>query len=502
MIKPLPRVSPIYKGTVANLHDWLDAALPKFRESYLGQAWPNFLAGHHDVSGRAYETMCPFDRDLLVARLVSADKKAVKAAIFAAREAFPAWSAMAWKKRVQVIRRWAKVIDRRKYDLAMAALYEVGKPRLEAIGEAEEAVDLVNRYCDEMERNDGFVHKMKRSHPKEETLVAMRPVGVFAVITPFNYPVALPCNMLAACLVAGNTAVFTPAPETGLTGALLTETAEAAGLPDGVLNMLNGEDAGALLADTPGVDGIAFTGSHAVGMRIIRKIASEPFVRPVIAEMGGKNTAYVTAKADLNVAAHGLINAAFGLQGQTCSAGTAAFAERPIVPALLTKLAERAKALHIGSPEVLGTDLGPVIDQAAMDRYDRTVKAARAKGTIIYGGEKLRTGAWAKGYFIQPLIIADLPADHWINREELLLPVLSIVTVDSLDEAIAHGNRSPYGQSAIFYSRDQKEIGVFLGRAEAGALSVNRVSGGTIRGPGRSALARYMREQSQTIVHS
>ena len=185
-----------------------------------------------------------------------------------------------------------------------------------------------------MERNKGFVRPMDRALPREESRTLLRPVGVFAVISPFNFPVALPCNMLGACLVAGNTAVFKPAPQSGLTAALLMETAEAAGLPPGVLNLINGEEAGPLLVDADGVDGVAFTGSHQVGMRIFRKLASSPFARPVICEMGGKNPAYVTAKADLDRAAEGLVRSAFGLSGEKCSACSVAYVEEAVVGAL------------------------------------------------------------------------------------------------------------------------------------------------------------------------
>src|SRR5262245_13598120 len=330
MSRVLPRVTYSNIADFAPLHDWLDAALPRFRKAMLGQAWPNVVEGRQDVSGRAYEVYCPFDRDLLVSRLVSGDRKAVKSAIAAARTAFGPWSQMNWKTRVKILRAWAKEIHRRKYDLGMAALYEVGKPRLEALGEAEEAVDLVRWYCDEMERNKGFVRVMKRALPREETSTLLKPVGVFAVIAPFNFPVALPCNMLGACLVAGNTAVFKPSPQSGLTAALIMETAEAAGLPPGVLNLVNGEEAGPLLVDADGIDGIAFTGSHQTGMRIFRKLASSPFARPVICEMGGKNPAYVTAKADLDCAAEGLIRSAFGMSGEKCSACSIAYVEEAV----------------------------------------------------------------------------------------------------------------------------------------------------------------------------
>jgi 1-pyrroline-5-carboxylate dehydrogenase len=523
MSKALPRVTySNIAGDFAPLHDWLDAALPRFRKSMLGQAWPNVVEGRQDVSGRAYEVYCPFDRDLLVSRLVCGDRKAVKSAVSAARAAFASWSEIGWKARVKILRNWAKELDRRKYDLGMAALYEVGKSRLEAIGEAEEAVDLIIWYCDEMERNQGFVRPMNRAIAKEETTCLLKPVGVFAVIAPFNFPVALPCNMLGACLIAGNTAVFKPSPQSGLTAALLLETVEAAGLPPGVLNLINGEEAGPLLVDAEGIDGIAFTGSHQTGMRIFRKMASGNHARPVICEMGGKNPAYVTAKANLDHAAEGLIRSAFGLSGEKCSACSVAYVEEPVVGELLRRLKARAEAIAIGNPEERQTFLGPLINAAAVERFHKAVKAARSKGRIVHGGEALSGGIFGKGHFVAPTLVAELPREHWINKEELFLPFLSVQACASLDEGIAWGNRNVYGLCAGLYSENPQEIDRFLARVEAGVLYVNRRTGATTGawpgvqsfcgwkgsgidgkgGLGPFTIPRYMREQSLTIMRA
>jgi 1-pyrroline-5-carboxylate dehydrogenase len=348
----------------------------------------------------------------------------------------------------------------------------------------------------------------------------LRPFGVFAVIAPFNFPVALPCNMLGACLLAGNTAVFKPSPGGGLTGALLMETVQEAGLPEGVLNMLNGEDAGPLLVDADGVDGVAFTGSHKTGMSIFRKFASAPYARPVICEMGGKNPAYVTTKADLDVAAEGLIRSAFGLQGEKCSACSVAYVEKPVHDALLARLEVRAQAVRVGNPEERSVFVGPLINQEAVERYEKVIKAARAKGRIAYGGGRLTRGDLAKGSFVEPALLSELPRDHWINREELFLPVLSVQVCASLEDGISAGNRNVYGLCAGLYSQNAKEIDQFLSMAEAGVLYVNRQTGATTGawpgvqtfcgwkgsgvdgkgGLGPFTIPRYMREQSITIM--
>ncbi|HKQ94436.1 MAG TPA: aldehyde dehydrogenase family protein [Aestuariivirgaceae bacterium] len=523
MTKTLPRVT--YSNVNADfepLHAFIDRALPEFRRAMLGRAWPNVVAGRQDVSGRAYEVHAPFDRELLVARLVAADKKAVEGAVSSAKAAFPAWAALDWQERVRIVRRWAAEVDKRKYDLAFAALYEVGKSRLEAVGEAEEAVDLLAWYCDEMERNKGFVQQMKRAVPNEETICALRPVGVFAVIAPFNFPIALPCNMLGACLIAGNAAVFKPSPGAGLTAALLVEAADAAGMPDGVLNMLCGEEAGRLLVENDEVGGIAFTGSHEVGMKIFRRLAAGSFAKPLICEMGGKNPAYVTAKADLDVAAEGIARSAFGLQGEKCSACSVAYVDRGIMSPFLERLTEKTLGLKVGNPEDRAVFVGPVIDEAALERFEKAVKAAKAGGRIVAGGERIRTGPCAKGLFVQPTVVTELPPEHWINGEELFLPFLSVQGMASLAEGIARGNAVIYGLTAGIYTQDERELDQFRGSAQAGVLYANRRSGATTGawpgfqtfcgwkgsgvdgkgGLGPHTIPRYMREQSLTLMRS
>jgi 1-pyrroline-5-carboxylate dehydrogenase len=523
MTPALPRVT--YSNIAADftpLHDWLDQAMRAFRLDVLGRAWPNIVGGRQDVTGRAYEVYCPFDREILVSRLVEADKKTVKAAIEAARAAFPGWSELAYPERIKAMRQFARELERRKYQLGMAAMFEVGKSRLEAVGEAEEAVDLINWYCDEMERGRGFERPMNRAVPQEETVCRLRPVGTFAVIAPFNFPVALACNMLGACLMAGNTAVFKPSPGAGLTGSLIVEAAKAAGLPDGVINLVCGETTGEMLVDSAGLDGVAFTGSHEVGMKIFRKFASASHMRPVIAEMGGKNPAYVTALADLDQAAEGVARSAFGLSGEKCSACSVVHVDRRIETEFLDLLRNKTQAMKIGTPEDRAAFIGPVIDEAAVERFEAIVRSARQVGRIVHGGNRVRTGPLARGLFVEPTIVADLPCEHWLNREEVFLPFLSVQVFERLEYALAIGNSVNYGLTAGLYSADPDDIELFKTKAQAGVLYVNRRSGATTGawpgyqsfcgwkgsgvdgkgGLGPWTIPRYMREQSLTVMHA
>lgn len=517
----LPRVT--YSNVAADfnpLHDWLDKALPKFRAT-LGGFHPNVIAGDVDRDGNPFTVHSPIDRNLVIGQFIDAGEGAVKHAVAAAQQAFPAWSARPWTERVALLRRFADAVDACKYDLAMAALFEVGKSRLESVGEAEEAVDLINYYCDEMERNQGFARPMQRAVTNEETLCVLRAVGVFAVIAPFNFPVALPCNLIGACLVSGNTAVFKPSPGSSLTGKMLMDCAARAGLPAGVLNLVCGEQAGPRLAQAPGVDGYAFTGSHEVGMQLAHLALAGPYSRPVIAEMGGKNPAYVTASADLEVAAEGVMRSAFGLQGEKCSACSVAYVEDGVYDAFLGLLVSKSRALVVGSPEDRAVFVGPLIDDTALARFEEACAAARQDGRIVLGGERLHGGGYDAGRFVAPTIVADLPEDHRLNFEELFLPFLSVQRCDSLAEGIARGNRVQYGLTAGVYAQEQSDIELFFSRAEAGALYANRRSGATTGawpgyqtfcgwkgsgvdgkgGLGPYHLPRFMREQSHTIMH-
>ncbi len=515
----LPRVTYTNIGAdFAPLHDMLDSAIPAF-EQELGRDWPNRIGGAADTSGTPFDLMSPLDRTLRLGRFVAADRRAVDRAVAAARKAAPGWAALSWRERVAALRQLAETLERRKYDLGIAALYEVGKSRLEAIGEAEEAIDLVRYYCAEMERNEGFDRPLAQAQAAEATRSVLKPYGVFAVIAPFNFPVALSVGMTTGALLGGNTVVYKPAPETPLTGAMLTEVYAEAGLPEGVVNMLAGEPAGPMLVEHPGVDGVVFTGSHAAGMDILRKAAAGPFPRPVIAEMGGKNPAYVSRSADLDLAAEGVMRSAFGLQGQKCSACAVAYVHEAVHDAFLERLFARSRGLAVGDTRRREVTIGPVIDEAAGQRFDAAAREAVAAGRLVLGGQRLTGGVYDGGVFVQPTVAADLPDDHPLVHEELFLPFLAVQRFSDLGEAIARGNAVRYGLTAGFYGADEAELQQFLSRCQAGVLYANRRSGATTgawpgiqsfggwKGSGSSGkgglgpyyVPQFMREQSQTL---
>jgi 1-pyrroline-5-carboxylate dehydrogenase len=480
------------------------------------------IGGEADRSGTPYEAVSPIDGALSLGRFFAPSTDGVDRAVAAAARAYPDWSRRPWQDRVALLRRAADILDARKYELGLACLLEVGKSRLEAIGEAEEAVDLIRYYCDEMERNDGFRRPLRRAFEREETVDLLRPLGVFAVVAPFNFPLALSTSMVSGALIAGNTVVYKPSEAAGLTGALLWEVLTEAGLPSGAVNLLSGGgEIGRILVEHPGVAGVAFTGSYRVGMAIHRTLANGRHAKPVIAEMGGKNPAYVMPSADLDDAAAGVMRSAFGLQGQKCSACSKAYVHEAVLDAFLARLEAMTARLRVGNPEERDVYMGPVIDRAARDRFVAASDEARRDGRLLFGGEVLSGGLFDRGHYVAPTAVLGLPPDHRLNREEIFLPFLSIQSFRDLDAAIADGNRIDYGLTAGIYTREKSELDLFLEAAEAGVLYANRASGATTgawpgiqtfcgwKGSGVSNkgglgpyyLPQFMREQSRTIMH-
>ena len=521
-MKNLPRVT--YSNTgedFSGVHAYLDEIIPEASSRLLGKARPALIGGRDRNEGPGVAATSPIDRDIVLGEFPQADASLVDEAVEAARKAYPHWRDLGWPKRVAILRAGADVLEERKWDISVACLVEVGKSRLEAVGEVEEAIDLIRHYCDEMERSDGFRDDRPGASAVEKCSVVLRPYGVFGVIAPFNFPVALALGMMSAALVAGNTVVFKPSDAAGLTGRLVVEALIAGGLPDGALNLVQGADeAGRALATHPRVDGIAFTGSNAVGMTILRHAASSTAMRPVLAEMGGKNPAFVTASADLAVAVSGIMRSAFGLSGQKCSAASKAYVARDILGPFLEELAAATDKLVVGDPRARDTFMGPVIDAAAVERFKAAAKDAGQAGSIVRGGEQLGGELFDRGTYVAPTIVSGLAADHRLNREEIFLPFVSVQPFDDLDDAIADANCSPFGLTAGIFTQDSEELDRFLNTIEAGVLYANRAAGATTgawpgfqsfcgwKGSGTTGkgglgswyVPQFMREQSRTLI--
>jgi 1-pyrroline-5-carboxylate dehydrogenase len=464
-----------------DVHRELDQAIERVKATF-GKSYPLIVGGREVLAASEFDDRSPIDTRVLLGRFQSASRDQARQAIAAARAAFPAWSALPWQDRVARMKKVADAIRDHRWDIAALMGYEAGKNRLECVGDVEESADLIDYYCDQVERHQGFETTLGVLGPGEENSSVLRPYGVWAVISPFNFPLALAAGPAGAALVAGNTVVFKPASTTPLVGYKLYEMIKAAGLPDGVFNFITGSGgtAGQELVDNAAVDGIVFTGSKDVGMHLIRDNATRPFPRPLVIEMGGKNPALIMPSADLDKASDGVMRSAFGAQGQKCSACSRVYVAGPVRDEFVHLLVEKTKKLKIGNPLNRDIYLGPVISEDAVRTYERAIAQAKADGgKILTGGRRLTDGEFAHGYFVEPTIIDGLPASHPLFADELFVPITLIADVMTLDEAIDLANSLEYGLTAGIFSEDEGDIARFFDRIQAGVTYANRRAGAT-----------------------
>jgi 1-pyrroline-5-carboxylate dehydrogenase len=318
--------------------------------------------------------------------------------------------------------------------------------------------------------------------PAERNSSILRPYGVWAVISPFNFPLALAAGPAGAALAAGNTVVIKPATTTPWIALRFGELARSAGLPDGVLNVVTGggSTVGQALIDHPDVSGVVFTGSKDVGLGLLRGNAARTTPRPVITEMGGKNPAIVMPSADLDKASDGVMRSAFGAQGQKCSACSRVLVHRDVRDRFVDALVAKTRRIRIGNPLDRDVYLGPVINDAAVKTFENAITRATADGArLLAGGGRITDEPWGHGYFVEPTIVDGLTSRHPIFKEELFVPVTAITTVASLDEAITIANATEYGLTAGIFSEDAAELDEFFERIEAGVTYANRRAGAT-----------------------
>ena len=515
-----PRMKITYATLSADneeLQSAFDAALERARAA-LGETYPMIIGDDERTSNDTFEDRSPIDRELVIARFPTGTRTDVQDAIAAARAAYPAWRATPWRERLAILRRAADLISERQFDYAALMTLEVGKNRLEALGDVEETADLLRYYGDEFEKADGFVKPMGSLSPTEKTRSVLRPYGVFGVISPFNFPMALAGGPSGGAMIAGNTVVLKPSSDAPLSGWKFGEALRDAGLPDGVFNLVTGpgETVGAELQENPGIDGMVFTGSYEVGMDLYRSFTKD-YPRPIITEMGGKNPAIVMKSADLDEAAEGVMRSAFGFDGQKCSANSRVYVEAPVAREFVAKLVEKTREITVGDPTERENWMGPVINQRALDTFSKAVEEARADGgTIEVGGETDTT----RGFFPTPTVVTGLPLEHRLFHDELFVPFLVVGEVDSLDQALHEANDTAYGLTAGIFSKDDGEIRRFLDTIQAGVVYVNRRAGATTgawpgiqsfggwKGSGSSGksglgpyyVQQFLREQSQTVI--
>jgi 1-pyrroline-5-carboxylate dehydrogenase len=501
------------------LHEAYEKGIEEAR-AMLGQTHPMLIDGEERSSEETYEELSPIDRDIVVGRYSQATPVDVNDAVQAAKEYQRTWRQTDWRERVTLLRKAGEILEEHQFTMAALIAFEVGKSRLEALGDVAETVEFFRYHTYQMEQNEGYVRTLGQLSPAEKNISVMRPHGVWGVISPFNFPFALATGPTIAALVTGNTVVLKPSNVGALAGVKLHGIMMEAGIPPGAFHVITGQGtvAGNALVHHPDVAGFTFTGSYDVGMSIYRTFSSE-IPKPVIAEMGGKNPAIVTGSADLEAAADGVLRGGFGFQGQKCSATSRVYVQREVFGDFLDKLVAKTASLKMGDPLEKDTFLGPVIDARAVDRFrDSVAEVESAGGKVLTGGRVVTDGDFSKGYFVEPTVVT-APMDSWVWEKELFMPFVVVGPVDSLDEALTRANQTEYGLTAGIFAGSQDEIDMFFDRIEAGTVYANRKAGATTgawpgiqsfggwKGSGTTGtgfspwyVRQYLREQSRTVV--
>jgi acyl-CoA reductase-like NAD-dependent aldehyde dehydrogenase len=504
------------------LHRDFESAVEKARAA-LGGSHALHIDGEDRPAQASFEKRSPIDTRWSLGRFGAASSADLADAMAAAARAFEPWRRLAVAERVAFVRRIGALIEERVYELGAAMAVEVGKNRMESVGEAQETAEFFRIYPDMLEQANGFDLRLPddplagwASHNRS----VLKPYGVWCVISPFNFPLALSGGPLAAALVTGNTVVLKVATDTPLSGRLLADCVRDAGLPRGVFNLITGSGSalGEAILNDPHLAGITFTGSYDVGMRIYRHLSSGRYPRPAILEMGGKNAVIVTRNADLERATLGIVRSAYGLQGQKCSALSRIYVDKRVADELVDRLKASIAALKVGDPTRRENWMGPVIHARAYEHFAEYAGALARRARVIAGGRQLKEGDLQHGYYCAPTL-AEAAIEDPLWNVEMFVPLAMLARVDGNDEAMRLANRSDLGLTAGVYGSTE-EVEWFLERIEAGVTYSNRPQGATTgawpgyqafggwKGSGSTGkaigsayyLPLYMREQSQTVV--
>jgi 1-pyrroline-5-carboxylate dehydrogenase len=512
-------------GSLAEFDRQFDEAAARLRKG-LGAEHPLVIDGK-DVKVATFETRSPADTSIVVGRWASGTVEHARKAIAGAKRGFPAWSGTPWQKRCDILEKAADLFTEHFYDLCAVMSFEAGKTRYEASIDVDEAIDFLRYYAYLMREMDGFEVEMGKPVPTEHCRSVRKPWGVFAVVCPFNFPVAITAGMTAAALVTGNTAVLKPSGKGCLSGWWVYTLLRKAGVPGSALHFLTAADHGVSneLLSSPDVDGLVLTGSKAVGMKAWQTAAQHGRPKPLIAEMGGKNAIVVSDKADLDKAVQGCFRSAFGFSGQKCSACSRIYVHKKVAKEFTERLVKLTEAARVGLPWQKESYMGPVIEDKKLKLLQELVAQAKKDGgKVLTGGAPIAQdadGKPLKGHYMRPTIVAGLPADHRVFREEFFMPFVALRTVDSFAQGIEEANAVEYGLTAGCFSDDEQELQEFFQKIQVGVAYANRQTGGStaavVNGQafggwknsgttgngagGRYYLTQFTREQSQTVAH-
>jgi 1-pyrroline-5-carboxylate dehydrogenase len=449
----------------------------------LGQEHPLVIGGQRLRSGETFDSLDPSRPSVLVGRFASATVAQAEHAVEVASAAFSGWSRVPAAQRADLLLEAAARMRERRHEFSAWMVYEVGKSWAEADADTAEAVDFLEYYAREMLRYAGPRPLLQM--PGERDALVYQPLGVGAVIAPWNFPLAIVAGMASAALVAGNTVVLKPASDGPATAWAFLQLMEEVGLPPGVLNFVTGS--GAAVGDTlvrhPQTHFIAFTGSKDVGLGILRHAGEvkpgQRWIKRVVAELGGKDAIIVDEDADLDAAVEGVTASAFGYQGQKCSACSRAIVSEKLYGPFLEKLKVAVERLPLGEPDRFGVSVGPVINARARDTILRYMDTGRREGRLVTGGGGV---PGSPGYFLQPTVFADVRPGAVIEQEEIFGPVLTVIRAKDYDEALRIANDTVYALTGSVYSRDPAKLERAKQEFQVGNLYLNRKCTGAMVG--------------------
>jgi 1-pyrroline-5-carboxylate dehydrogenase len=452
-------------------------------KSELGREYPLVIGGERITTEGKFDSINPANRTQVVGRFQKATKELANHAVETAYQTFQSWKNTSAHERAELLLRVAAIVRERKHEFSAWMIHEVGKSWPEADGDTAEAIDFCEYYAREMLRYAG---PQPLTHiPGEENRLEYIPLGVGTVIPPWNFPLAIMAGMTAASVVTGNTVVLKPSSDAPTIAYKFFEALEEAGLPPGVVNFMTGSGAevGDVIVDHPKTRYVAFTGSKEVGLRINERAAKvsdgQIWIKRVVAEMGGKDAIIVADDADLDEAATGVVQSAFGFQGQKCSACSRAIIDAKVYDSMLDKIVERTAKIKVGDPTDSSTYMGAVINQKAFKSINDYVEKGKAEGgRVIAGGGS----DGEQGFFIEPTVIADVKPGDTIEQEEIFGPVLAVIKANDFDDALNIANGTQFGLTGAVYSTDEAKLDRARKEFHVGNLYLNRKCTGALVG--------------------
>ncbi len=452
-----------------------EAIKPSKKAATKTATYKNYIGGEwvKSASGEFFENINPADTSDVVGRFPLSNKEDVNAAVEAAKNAATRWRRTPAPKRAEILFRLARILERDKDKFSREMTREMGKVLKETGGDVQEAIDCTYFTAGEGRRLHGFTTPAEM--PNKFAMCVRQPVGICGLITPFNFPMAIPSWKLIPALVCGNTVVIKSGEDVPLSTVNLIKSCEEAGIPAGVVNLVNGHGAevGAPLVNHKDIRLISFTGSTDTGRIIAEQCASQNKI--VSLEMGGKNAIIVMDDADIDNAVEGSLWGAFGTSGQRCTASSRLVVHKKVYKKFTAKLVERAKQLKVGNGLDAKTEVGPVINQAAMEKILGYIEIGQKedKATLACGGNRLTKGDYGKGYFIEPTVFTNVAPNHRIGQEEIFGPVTSVIPFGTLDEAIDIVNNVKYGLSSAIYTQDVNQSFYAMQELYTGICYVN-----------------------------